>query len=97
MASYTQHVHADGFEINWMKRLVLREAEQASAIDRIMGSYFVLANSIGDTTYFSTTQEMAEERRNIWQAFLDGNLTPMRDYVERQDFSSKMSDFSVRV
>lgn len=91
MAQYTKNLISDGFEIYWMKRIVERDREQLSTWDQLTGRYFLLANSMGDATYFSVTKALAEERRTIWQAFLGGNLSPMRLYIENREFSEKMS------
>ena len=92
MAQYTKNLVSDGFEIYWMKRIVEREREQLSLWNRLTGRYFLLANVMGDGTYFSATQNRAEEHRTIWQAFLGGNLSPMRIYIENREFSEKMSN-----
>jgi hypothetical protein len=91
MAQYTKNLVSDGFEIYWMKRIVGRDGEQFSMWDQIVGRYFLLANSMGDSTYFSVTKDRAAEHRTIWQAFLGGNLSPMRLYIENREFSEKMT------
>jgi hypothetical protein len=91
MAQYTKNLISDGFEIYWMKRIVERDRKPLSLWDRFTGCYFLLANVMGDSTYFSATQTRAEEHRTIWQAFLGGNLLPMRMYIENCEFNEKMS------
>ena len=89
MAQNTKNLVSDGFEIYWMKRIV--EREQLSIWDRLTGRYFLLANVIGDSTYFSATQNRAEQHRTIWQAFLGGNLSPMRFYIQNREIKAKWS------
>jgi len=91
MAQYTKNLVSDGFEIYWMKRIVEREREQISMWDQITGRYFLLANLMGDSTYFSVTQNRAAEHRTIWQAFLVGNLSPMRFYIQNREIKAKWS------
>jgi hypothetical protein len=91
MVQYTKNWGNDGFEIYWMKRIVEGGHEQLSMWDRLTGRYFLLANVMGDSAYFTATQNRAEEHRTIWQAFLGGNLLPMRSYIENREFSEKLS------
>ena len=92
MAQYTKNLVNDGFEIYWMKRIVERDRKQLSLWDQMTGRYFLLAHILGDTTYFSTMKDRAEEHRTIWQAFLGDNLSPMRLYIENREFSEKMAN-----
>lgn len=87
MASYTQQVQADGFEINCMKRLVERGSEPLTLLERMTAGYFWLANTLGDRTYHVPAQ--ADERRAVWQAFLSSNLLPMRFYIENHAIKAK--------
>jgi hypothetical protein len=92
MAQDTKNWVNDGFEIYWMKRIVERDHKTLSMWDQITGRYFLLANMMGDATYFSVTKDRTEEHRAIWQAFLGGNVSPMRQYVENREFSEKLSN-----
>jgi hypothetical protein len=97
MAQYSKWLGNDSFEVACMKWFVERENESLSILDRFSGGYFFLANWMGDSTYYSMTKTTAEERRLIWQAFLDGNLTPMREYISNREFSAKMTDTVLKI
>lgn len=97
MVQYSKRLEDDSFEVACMKRFVERENQSLWVIDRIVGSYFLLANLMGDSTYYSMTKTAAEERRVIWQAFLGGNLTPMRDYISNREFSAKLADPTLKI
>jgi hypothetical protein len=92
MAQDTKNWVNDGFEIYWMKQILGRESKTVSWMDWAVGGYFLLANIMGDATYFSVTKDRTEEHRAIWQAFLGGNVSPMRQYVENREFSEKLSN-----
>jgi len=90
MAQYSKSLATAGFEIDLMKRIVNCKTQPVSLQQRLVAGYFVLANMLGDASYFSHSKSPAEERRAIWQAFLGGNLTPMRQYLENREFNEKM-------
>jgi hypothetical protein len=92
MTQYNKHLGSDSIEIHWMKRIVERETHQTSVMGRIVGGYFLLANRVGDSTYFSATKESANERCTLWQAFMNGNILPMRDYIQNREFSEKWAN-----
>lgn len=94
---YSKRLANDGFEVSCMKWFVERGDESLSLLDRLSGGYFFLANWMGDSTYYSMTKTAAEERRLIWQAFLGGNHTPMREYISNREFSAKMADTTLKV
>ncbi len=83
------HMVKDGFEIYWMKRLIERDNAQLSVLNKLIGGYYLIANYAGDATYFPATQEIADERIGIWQAFLGGDCIPMRNYLENREFNEK--------
>lgn len=89
MARYSKRVRGDAFEMVWMKRLVGRGNEPLSLVERMTAGYFLLANSMGDSTYHPATREAAEARRTVWQAFLNGNVLPMRFYIENHAIKEK--------
>lgn len=84
-----KRVRGDAFEIACMKRLVARGNEPLSLVERMTAGYFLLANSMGDSTYHPATRDAAESRRTVWQAFLSGNLLPMRFYIEHHAIKAK--------
>ncbi|MBI1280555.1 MAG: hypothetical protein GC179_20700 [Anaerolineaceae bacterium] len=94
---YSKRLGNDSFEVAGMKRFVERDRQSLSVVDRIVGGYFLLANVMGDSTYYSMTKTAAKERRVIWQAFFGGNLTPMREYISNREFSAKMADGTLKV
>lgn len=89
MARYSKRVRSDAFEMACMKRLVARGNEPLTLLDRMTGGYFLLANSIGDSTYHPATRDASEKRRTVWQAFLNGNVLPMRFYIENHAIKAK--------
>ncbi len=89
MARYNKRVRGNAFEMACMKRLVGRGNEPLSLLERMTAGYFLLANSMGDSTYHPTTREAAEKRRAVWQAFLNGNVLPMRFYIENHAIKAK--------
>ncbi|MBA3870374.1 MAG: hypothetical protein H0X30_14610 [Anaerolineae bacterium] len=97
MAPYSKNLANDGFEISVMKRFVEDETQPISLPQRIVGGYFLLANILGDATYFLVTRDSAEERRAIWQACLGGDLSPMRNYVENRAFNEKIVDAAFKI
>ena len=97
MVQYSKRLGNDGIEVACMKWFVERENQSLSMLDRLSGGYFLLTNLMGDSTYYSMTKTAAEERRLIWQAFLGGNLNPMREYVNNREFSAKIADAQVKI
>ena len=89
MARHGKQVRNDRFEMACMKRLLDRGSEPLSLVERMTAGYFLMANSMGDRTYHPATRETAEARRTVWQAFLNGNLLPMRFYIENHAIKSK--------
>lgn len=89
MARYSKRVRSDAFEMACMKRLVERGSEPLSLVERMTAGYFLLANAMGDSTYHPATRETAEARRTVWQAFLNGNVMPMRFYIENHAIKAK--------
>ncbi|MEP6988835.1 MAG: hypothetical protein ABI970_24755, partial [Chloroflexota bacterium] len=97
MAQDTKHLANDGFEIYWMKRFVERDNEQPSVWSMMVAGYFLLANVMGDSTYYDVTRESATERRTIWQAFLGGDHSPMQHYIQNREMNEKMVDLTFKV
>ncbi len=89
MAWYSKRVRSDAFEMACMKGLVTHGNEPLSLLDRMTAGYFLLASSMGDSTYHPATRDAAEKRRAVWQAFLNGNLLPMRFYIQECEIKAK--------